>query len=205
MKTMYEKVRAQGGICVSDEVQTGFGRVGHVFWGHELYDVTPDIVLMGKPIANGHPMGAVVCTEEIAKSFENGMEFFSSFGGNPVSCEIAWAVLEVIEEEELQQNAKIVGDYLLQELSRHASRVTGHVSSVRGSGLFLGIEFVTGSGLADPDTATARSIVNSMKERGFLLSTDGPFDNVIKFKPPMCFTLDNARELVENLMAIRLD
>jgi 4-aminobutyrate aminotransferase-like enzyme len=209
MQTLYREVRAQGGVCVSDEVQTGFGRVGHAFWGYELYDVVPDLVLLGKPMGNGHPMGAVVCTAEIAKSFETGMEFFSSFGGNPVSCEIGLAVLEIIEEEELQENARKVGDYLLNELSDiflspgHASRVTRHVSDVRGSGLFLGIEFVKDPATMEPDPVAAREIVYEMKDRGFLLSTDGPHDNVIKFKPPICFTLENARELVENFRSIQ--
>jgi len=206
MQQMYSHVRAQGGVCVSDEVQTGFGRVGHAFWGFELYDVVPDIVVLGKPIANGHPMGAVVCTEEIARSFETGMEFFSSFGGNPVSCEIGLTVLDVIEDESLQQNARTVGDYLLAELPKiftsHASRVPCHVSDIRGSGLFLGIEFVKDPLTMVPDTETARSIVYAMKDRGYLLSTDGPNDNVIKFKPPMCFSMENARELAGELASL---
>jgi 4-aminobutyrate aminotransferase-like enzyme/Ser/Thr protein kinase RdoA (MazF antagonist) len=256
MQQTVASVRAGGGIYVADEVQTGFGRVGHKFWGFELYDVVPDIVILGKPMGNGHPMGAVVCTEAIARSFETGMEFFSSFGGNPVSCEIGLAVLEVIEEEGLQENARVVGDFLLNELQAIACRdaylrlsdpggngnpgdpgnpggdETGpgnpggdanmrladpsrpgnpggdanmrlygqrvRVSDVRGSGLFIGIE------LADPATGgpatdAAGTIVNSLKERGILLSTDGPYNNVIKFKPPMCFSMENARELITAL------
>jgi 4-aminobutyrate aminotransferase-like enzyme len=141
-------------------------------------------------------MGAVVCTEAIAKSFETGMEFFSSFGGNPVSCEIGLAVLDVIEEEGLQENARLVGDFLMMELKRLFPD-----ADVRGSGLFLGIE------LAEPEsrkpaTDEAILIVNRMKERGFLLSTDGPFNNVIKFKPPICFSMENARDLIDALKAI---
>ncbi len=198
MQEIYREVRTLGGLCVSDEVQTGFGRVGHTYWGYELHDVVPDIVLLGKPMANGHPMGAVVCTGEIARSFETGMEFFSSFGGNPVSCEIARAVMEVIEEEGLQEHARQVGDFLLDELRALAGTLPA-ISDVRGSGLFLGIEFVRDHGTMEPDGAKAKSIVNRMKERGFLLSTDGPFNNVIKFKPPMCFSMENAEELVENI------
>jgi ethanolamine-phosphate phospho-lyase len=189
MQTTVREVRESGGIYVADEVQTGFGRVGHKFWAYELYDVVPDMVILGKPMGNGHPMGAVVCTEEIARSFATGMEFFSSFGGNPVSCEIGLAVLDVIEDENLQENARMVGDYLIRELKEVFQN-----SVVRGSGLFLGIELIEPE-TGNPATGVASSIVNEMKERGFLLSTDGPFNNVIKFKPPMCFSMDNAKEL----------
>jgi len=200
-------IREQGGIYIADEVQNGFARVGTHYWGYELYDVVPDIVILGKPIANGHPMGAVVCSDEIAKSFETEMEFFSSFGGNPVSCEIATAVLEVIEDEELQEHAREIGEFLLSEIksliNRHSSFVIRHSSfvkslilEIRGSGLFLGIEFVKSLDTKEPDPETASYIVNSMKEKGFLLSTDGPYENVIKFKPPMCFSIENAKELL---------
>lgn len=200
-------IREQGGIYIADEVQNGFARIGTHFWGFELYDVVPDIVILGKPIANGHPMGAVVCTDEIAKSFETGMEFFSSFGGNPVSCEIAKAVLEVIEDEGLQEHAREVGEFLLSEIKsltnrqssflfRHSSLGKSIILEVRGSGLFLGIEFVKSLETKEPASEAASYIVNQMKEKGFLLSTDGPYENVIKFKPPMCFSMDNAKELL---------
>lgn len=205
MQQTVREVRESGGIYVADEVQTGFGRIGHKFWAYELYDVVPDMVLLGKPMGNGHPMGAVVCTEAIARSFETGMEFFSSFGGNPVSCEIGLAVLEVLEEEGLQANACKVGDFLKGELqnikdkylllSDQVSSFKFHISDVRGEGLFLGIE-LTDPDTGKPATEAAGSIVNSMKERGLLLSTDGPFNNVIKFKPPMCFSMENAVELL---------
>jgi 4-aminobutyrate aminotransferase-like enzyme len=111
LKVLYPAIRAQGRLCISDEVQTGFGRVGTHFWGFEAQNVIPDMVIIGKPMANGHPMGAVICTSDIADSFSKGVEFFSSFGGNPVSCAIGISVLEVIEEENLQEHSKIVGDY----------------------------------------------------------------------------------------------
>ncbi len=206
-------VRSAGGLYVADEVQTGFGRVGHKFWGFELYDVVPDIVILGKPMGNGHPMGAVVCTEAVARSFETGMEFFSSFGGNPVSCEIGLAVLQVIEEEALQENARLVGDYLREKLavgslqsavgSRQSAggREAGfRVKEVRGSGLFLGIEIVE-SDSGKPATEAAISIVEEMKEIGILLSTDGPYNNVIKIKPPLCFSMQNADELADALLS----
>jgi 4-aminobutyrate aminotransferase-like enzyme len=208
MQKTVSRVRSAGGIYVADEVQTGFARVGHSFWAYELYDVIPDMVILGKPMGNGHPMGAVVCTEAIAKSFETGMEFFSSFGGNPVSCVIGSAVLDVIEEEGLQQNALTVGEYLLNEMGFWKNKENWLpdvsdfvVRAVRGSGLFLGIELLSpANGL--PATKATVEIVNKMKDRGFLLSTDGPYNNVIKFKPPMCFTMENAGELIRELSSV---
>jgi 4-aminobutyrate aminotransferase-like enzyme len=194
LKEVYPAIRAQGGVCISDEVQTGFGRLGDHFWGFEAQDVVPDIVIVGKPIANGHPMGAVICTEEIAKSFEKGVEFFSSFGGNPVSCAIASSVLDIIEEEELQDNAKIVGTYyksLLKDLMQKYSCI----GDVRGSGLFLGIE-ITKENSKLPNTSLAKHIKNELRHKHILISTDGPFDNVIKTKPPLCFTIKNADHVV---------
>jgi 4-aminobutyrate aminotransferase-like enzyme len=195
LKEVYPAIRAQGGVCISDEVQTGFGRLGHYFWGFEAHGVIPDIVILGKPIANSHPMGAVVCTEEIANSFEKGVEFFSSFGGNPVSCSIATAVLQVIEEEQLQENAQIVGDYyigLVKDLmNKHKC-----IGDVRGSGLFIGIEIVKPNS-KEPDTVLAHRIKNELREHYILVSTDGPFDNVIKTKPPLCFSKQNAETVVQ--------
>jgi len=202
----YKKIRALGGVCIADEVQTGFGRIGEKFWGFELYDVVPDIVILGKPMGNGHPMGAVVFTDEIAESFENGLEFFSSFGGNPVSCEIGLAVLEAIENDGLQENAKTTGRYLLDEFFKiqeeNNAEGKGIIGDVRGSGLFMGIEIVKDLETREPDPETASRTVNDMKKEHILLSTDGPEENVIKFKPPLCFTMDNARELLKKLRSV---
>ena len=180
----YEHVRKAGGLAIADEVQVGFGRVGDAFWGFQQHDVTPDIVVMGKPIGNGHPLGAVVTTRAIAEAFDNGMEFFSTFGGNPVSCACGLAVLDVIEAEGLQERTKDLGDHFrvgLEELmNRHQV-----IGDVRGSGLFLGIELVRNRKTLEPADAEASAIVNAMRERGILLSTDGPLHNVIKIKPPM--------------------
>lgn len=200
LKKMYPIIRRQGGVCISDEVQTGFGRLGDHFWGFEMQEVVPDIVILGKPMGNGHPIGAVVCTSEIAKSFEKGVEFFSSFGGNPVSCAIGLSVLEVIEDEKLQQNAKKVGDYymsLLQDLQKHYSCI----GDIRGSGLFIGIDIIKNNNL-EPDTKLAQLLKNELRERNILISTDGPYDNVIKTKPPLCFTEQNAELVVENIEEI---
>ena len=196
LKTIYSKVREKNGVCIADEVQTGFGRVGSDFWAYELYDVVPDIVVLGKPMGNGHPIGAVVTTDKIATAFENGMEFFSSFGGNPVSCEIGKAVLNVIEDESLQDNALKVGQQLMNGF-KSLQRKTEMINDVRGAGLFIGIELVKRSDPISPATSEAKGIVNSMKEKGILLSTDGPFNNVIKIKPPLCFNSDNASQLLD--------
>ena len=118
LEAAYQHVRAAGGVCISDEVQVGFGRVGETFWGFELQGVVPDIVTLGKPIGNGHPLGAVICTRAVADAFANGMEFFSTFGGNQVSCAIGHAVLKIVKEDNLQQHALEVGNYLLDELKK---------------------------------------------------------------------------------------
>ena len=185
----FEHVRRAGGVCVADEVQVGFGRVGDAFWGFELSGVLPDIVVMGKPIGNGHPLGAVVTTRAIAEAFDNGMEFFSTFGGNPVSCACGLAVLDVIEEERLQERAKVLGQRFKTGLEslRERHKIIG---DVRGRGLFLGMELVRDRESLEPADREASALVNAMKERGVLLSTDGPLHNVIKIKPPM--VLDEA-------------
>jgi 4-aminobutyrate aminotransferase-like enzyme/aminoglycoside phosphotransferase (APT) family kinase protein len=200
LQHLYPAIRAQGGICISDEVQTGFGRVGDYFWGYEAQGVIPDLVVLGKPMGNGHPMGAIVCTEAIADSFSKGVEFFSSFGGNPVSCAIGISVLEVIEEEGLQANAKMVGDYYL-DLFRKLKKDHSCVGDVRGSGLFIGVELVK-PGTIDPDSELASYIKNELRNRNILISTDGPNDNVLKTKPPLCFTKENAVQVVANIDAI---
>jgi 4-aminobutyrate aminotransferase-like enzyme/Ser/Thr protein kinase RdoA (MazF antagonist) len=192
----FKHVRNAGGLCIADEVQVGFGRVGDSFWGFELDAadggdaVVPDIVVMGKPIGNGHPIGAVVTTRAIADSFANGMEFFSTFGGNPVSCAVGKAVLDVIEEEGLQERARILGDHfksgLRSLMDRHEL-----IGDVRGRGLFLGIEFVRDRASQEPAAEEASVIVNAMRDRGVLLSTDGPRHNVIKIKPPMVIERDD--------------
>jgi 4-aminobutyrate aminotransferase-like enzyme len=165
-------------------VQSGFGRAGTHFWGFQLQDVVPDIVVMGKPIGNGHPIGAVVTTRAIAESFANGMEFFSTFGGNPVSCAIGLAVLDVLEDEKLQSRAAVLGERLMSGL-RALQPSHPIIGDVRGSGLFVGVELVRDRATLEPAADEASELINRMKERGILLSTDGPFHNVLKIKPPM--------------------
>jgi 4-aminobutyrate aminotransferase-like enzyme/Ser/Thr protein kinase RdoA (MazF antagonist) len=198
LQRAFEFVRAAGGVCIVDEVQVGFGRVGSHFWCFETQNVVPDIVTMGKPIGNGHPMAAVVTTPKIAAAFENGMEYFNTFGGNPVSCAIGMAVLDVIRDEDLQQNALEVGEYLKSGL---LDLMNDHplVGDVRGLGLFIGIELVSDRNTLTPATRHASYIVGRMKQRGILLSTDGPYHNVLKIKPPMVFTKSDADFLIDNL------
>ena len=198
LEVAYALVRADGGICICDEVQVGFGRVGSHFWGFETQGVLPDIVTMGKPIGNGHPLGAVVTTPEIAKSFANGMEYFNTFGGNPVSCAVGLAVLDVIEDEGLQKQALRVGNYMRGKLESMMGRHPA-VGDVRGLGLFLGIEIVSDQATRWPHAGVAGYVVERMKDHGILLSTDGPDHNVIKIKPPLVFDESDADRVVDVL------
>ncbi len=195
---VYAAVRAAGGVCIADEVQTGFGRTGDTFWAFERYGVIPDIVVLGKPIANGYPMGAVITTPEIAAAFDNGMEFFSTFGGSTAACAAALATLDVIEDEGLQANAAAVGGRMRDGLRGLQERYP-LVGDVRGAGLFIGVELVTDRETRAPATAQASYVANRMRDFGVLLGTDGPFHNVIKIRPPLCFEAHNADFLVEML------
>ncbi len=194
----YRQVRAAGGVCIADEVQVGFGRVGEAFWGFQLQGVIPDIVTLGKPIGNGHPLGAVITTQAIADAFANGMEYFNTFGGNPVSCAIGQEVLKIIEDEQLQAHALEVGTYLRQQLTTLQQKYP-IIGDVRGKGLFLGFELVQDHADLVPAPEQANYLINRMRERAILMSTDGPAENVIKIKPPMCFTKENADFLISNL------
>lgn len=200
LKTSAEHVRKAGGLVIVDEVQTGFGRVGNHMWAHGPQGIVPDIVTLGKPIGNGHPMAAVVTTPEIARAFANGMEFFSSFGGNPVSAAVGMAVLDVLEQEGLQAKARVTGDHLKARFAALAEKhpLIGHV---RGEGLFLGVELVKDRITLEPATDEAGRIANDMRDHGVLISTDGPFDNVLKIKPPMAFGLREADILADALEA----
>jgi len=201
LERAFELVRDEGGVCIADEVQIGFGRVGSKFWGFETANVQPDIVTMGKSMGNGHPLSVVVTKKQIADKFNNGMEYFNSFGGNPVSCAVGKAVLNVIEDEKLQQNAHKVGEYLLKELKQLQGEFP-LIGQVRGMGLFIGIELIKEKSKLIPAHAEAEKVVNEMMRKRILLSTDGPDHNVIKIKPPMVFSTENADELVLNLSEV---
>ena len=195
LSQVYAAIRKAGGVCIADEVQVGFGRVGSHFWAFETQYVVPDIVTLGKPIGNGHPLGAVITTPEIANAFHNGMEYFNTFGGNAVSCAIGMAVLDVLENDGLQQHALEVGGYL-QNALRELQSKHRLIGDVRGLGLFIGVELVRDGDTLEPAKAEASYIANRMKDAGILLSTDGPDENVLKIKPPMPFNIENADFLI---------
>jgi 4-aminobutyrate aminotransferase-like enzyme len=201
LRHAYHHVRNVGGICIADEVQIGFGRVGSHFWGFETQEVVPDIVTLGKPIGNGFPLAAVITKPEIADAFDNGMEYFNTFGGNPVSCAVGIAVLKVIEEEDLMGNAQRIGKYIREKLEKLKNKYR-LIGDVRGKGLFLGVELVSLEETLTPAVKQAEYIVERMKEEGILISTDGRFQNVLKIKPPLVFTQDDADLLVFTLEKI---
>ncbi|OQY32224.1 MAG: hypothetical protein B6I38_04900 [Anaerolineaceae bacterium 4572_5.1] len=195
---IYARTRAAGGVCIADEVQHGFGRFGAHFWGFQSHGVTPDIVTLGKPMGNGHPLAAVVTRPEIAAAFNNGMEYFNTFGGNPVSCAVGLAVLDVIEEEGLQENALRAGAKLKAGLLELMDSYP-LIGDVRGEGLFLGIELVRDRSTLEPATVEAYRLEEGMLARQILLSVDGPLHNVIKIKPPIVFSEADAARLVREL------
>ena len=186
-------VRAAGGIIIADEVQPGFGRIGSHWWGHQKLNFAPDIVTLGKPMGNGHPVAAVITRPEILTCFQEGFKYFNTFGGNPVSAAAAMAVLNVIEDEKLVENAKEVGAYALGLLSELQKR-HDVIADVRGSGLFFGAELWRDG---KPATALCDAVVEEMRHNGVLLHTEGRFDNTLKIRPPCVFTKENADQLTE--------
>jgi ethanolamine-phosphate phospho-lyase len=201
LRNVIKYVHEFGGLVIADEVQTGFGRVGSKFWAFQLQgdDVIPDIVTMGKPMGNGFPVSAVVTKREIANKFGRGMEYFNTFGGNPVSCAAVLGVFKVIEEEKLMLNAEKVGQYLLERLRELQSIHNWIIGDVRGVGLFAGIDLVRNNETRDPATKEAQFILYRMKNKCIILSVEGPYSNIIKIKPPICFSKKNVDELVEHL------
>lgn len=195
-----QMIHEAGGVVVADEVQTGFGRIGKYFWAFQLEeDFAPDIVTMGKPMGNGHPISCVVTTKEISDAFTaTGVEYFNTFGGNPVSCAIGLAVLDVIEQEGLRENATKVGKYLI-ELFNEQKKKHPIIGDIRGFGLFVGVDLIKDSEHRTPATKEAEYLLQRLKREGIILSTDGPGRNVLKFKPPMCFTMDDAKFVVEKI------
>uniref|UniRef100_A0A7M4EYQ9 5-phosphohydroxy-L-lysine phospho-lyase n=1 Tax=Crocodylus porosus TaxID=8502 RepID=A0A7M4EYQ9_CROPO len=202
-----EHVHKAGGVFVADEIQVGFGRVGKHFWAFQLQgeDLVPDIVTMGKPIGNGHPVACVATTKEIAESFAaTGVEYFNTFGGNPVSCAIGLAVLDVIEKEHLQAHAMQVGNLLMELLNQQKVK---HpiIGDVRGAGLFIGVDLIKDKEKRTPATEEAEYLITRLKKEYILLSTDGPGRNVLKFKPPMCFSVQDAKLVVDAMDKILTD
>jgi 4-aminobutyrate aminotransferase-like enzyme len=201
MAAAYGHVRAAGGVCIADEVQVGFGRTGSRFWGFEVHGVVPDIVTLGKPIGNGFPLGAVITSREIANSFASGMEYFSTFGGNPVACAAGLAVLDVLCNENLQANANHVGNKMLAGL-RNLQTAFPLFGDVRGMGFFIGVELVRDRATLEPADKEAAFIAERMRDKGILIGTEGPLHNVLKIRPPMCFTPSDADLLLSALEKI---
>jgi len=191
-------VRAAGGLLIADEVQPGFGRIGTDMWGHQAGKIVPDIVTLGKPMGNGHPVGGVVTTSDILEAFRQAFRYFNTFGGNPVSCAAAAAMLDVLEEEDLVDNAKRVGQYARDRLDGLAER-HGLIGDVRGSGLFFGAELVICRLGKRPASDAAHQLINRMRERGVLMGTLGRHANIMKIRPPMPFSRTNADFLIETL------
>jgi 4-aminobutyrate aminotransferase-like enzyme len=196
MKKAAEIIRVAGGLFVADEVQPGFGRMGENFWGYEADDFVPDIVTMGKPMGNGHPLAATVTRADILERFSSKGSYFNTFGGNPVSCAAGLAVLDVLETENLQQNALAVGQYLIDGVTELATRHE-NIGEIRGTGLFLGVDLVSNRETREPATELASRVVNGLRERGILTGSIGPADNILKLRPPMVFSSENADYFLE--------
>ena len=191
-------VRAAGGLYMADEVQAGFARSGRKMWGYQLHGVTPDIATMGKPMGNGHPLAGVVARADLVNGFREQVMYFNTFGGNPVQCAVGMAVLDVIEQENLQENSLVVGEYIRGGLRALQSEYE-LIGDVRGHGLFNGVELVTDREARTPARAEAKAIANAMKDKGVLISNIGMYDNVLKMRPPLPFSKDNADLLLSVL------
>jgi 4-aminobutyrate aminotransferase-like enzyme len=199
LKAAADIIQAAGGLFVADEVQPGFGRTGRHFWGYEADAVEPDIVTMGKPMGNGHPVAAVVTRAELVRTFSRDDGYFNTFGGNPVSCAAALAVLDVMENEQLQQNALAVGEHLVAGLQLLAARHNS-IGDIRGNGLFIAVEFVRDRAARVPNAVVAGKVVNELRQRGVLTGAIGPDNNILKLRPPMVI-----REAEADLMLATLD
>jgi 4-aminobutyrate aminotransferase-like enzyme len=197
LNSLFAKIQAAGGLCVADEVQGGFGRLGQHFWGFQFDNAIPDIVTLGKPMGNGHPLAAVVTRPEIAETLANETSYFSTFGGNPVSCAAGLAVLEVIEKEALQQNALEVGQYLRERLAI-LQRDYPVIGEVHGSGLLQGIDIIKPDGALNPEMAD--HIMNHMRENGVLIGTTGQNYAILKIRPPIVFQKEHAEILLAALI-----
>ena len=198
MEQAMDHVRAAGGLYIADEVQAGFARSGEKMWGYQLSGVTPDIATMGKPMGNGHPVAGVVARPDLVNGFREQVMYFNTFGGNPVQCAVGMAVLDVIEQENLQENALVVGEYIRDGL-RALQSEHELIGDVRGHGLFNGVELVTDREAKTPATAEVRKIINAMKDKGVLINYIGMYGNVLKMRPPLPFSKDNADLLLSVL------
>ncbi len=198
LEQLVARVRVAGGLFIADEVQPGFGRTGEHFWGYQSYEVVPDVVTLGKPMGNGHPIGAAITRPELANAFLEDAMFFNTFAGSPVSAAVGLAVLDVIERQQLVRNAHDTGEYLQQRLRELALRHE-RVLAVRGKGLFFGLELVTDPRTRAPATMETRRLINDMRQRGVLISAVGHHGNVLKMRPPMVFEREHADLLLTTL------
>ncbi len=196
-----QAVRAAGGLVIADEVQAGFGRFGSHMWGHDLHGLRPDIVTMGKPMGNGHPLAGVVTTADLMERFTSENMYFNTFGGNEVSSAAGLAVLDVLRDEGLLENARRVGDYVLAGM-RELQKKHEIIGDVRGRGMFFAVEMVEDRRTREPAAARTKILINAMRERGVLISRIGPHDNILKIRPPMCFSTDHADLLLGTLDAV---
>jgi 4-aminobutyrate aminotransferase-like enzyme len=194
----WRRVREAGGLCIADEVQAGFGRTGGYMWGFQQQGVVPDIVTLGKPIGNGHPLAAVITTPAIAERFAERRYYFNTFGGNPVSCAVGLAVLDVVQRERLVRNASEVGEYLRTAIRGMMSRHPV-IGDVRGAGLMIGVELVGDRETRDPASEAALRVMNFMRERGVLIGRSGLHGQVLKIRPPLVFSRGDADRLIEGL------
>ena len=203
LREAVEAVRAAGGLFIADEVQPGLGRTGDAFWGFQRHDLVPDIVTMGKPMGNGHPLAGIAVRPDVLAPFAQQCRYFNTFGGNPVSVAAGMAVLDVIEHEQLGANVRKVGDHLRARLRQLATK-DARIGDVRGAGLFVGVELVDDA-RKTPATALAQRVVNGMRRNGVLLNATGPDVNILKIRPPMVFTEAQADLLAETLQAVLRD
>lgn len=200
LKKVLSYLRTKGILYLADEVQCGFYRNGEKMWGFQLFDVTPDFVTIGKSMGNGHPVASLITTNELAENFSNyGMQYFNTYGGNPVSMAAANAVLDVIENENLAEHIRTISKYLMDQL-KELKKKYSIIGDVRGLGFFIGIDFVKNHETREPEIEKAKIILDRMKDKAnIILSLDGPFNNVMKFKPPLVFNIVNAMFLVKTL------
>ena len=201
LQQVYQHIRNAGGVCIADEVQTGLGRLGDYYFGFEQQEVLPDIVVLGKPLGNGHPLGAVITTREIAESFAKGPEFFTTFGGSTLSCRIGKEVLDIVDDEGLMENARVMGNQLLDGL-RQLQEQYDTVGDVRGYGLFIGVELVNDPGSREPHSELASYIKERLRQHRILIGTEGPADNILKIRPPLTIDREGVEMLLVTLRSI---
>jgi 4-aminobutyrate aminotransferase-like enzyme len=194
----YRLVRAAGGLCIADEVQVGFGRMGSSFWGFEQSGVVPDIITIAKPMGNGFPIGGVITSKRVADALSSQGQFFASTGGNPLSCRVGLAVLDAMRGEGLQENARIIGARLVAGFAALAAK-HDLIGPIHGEGLYLGVELVRDRESLQPATAEAEAICERLRELGVVMLTTSERSNVLKVKPPLCLTASSADFVVAQL------